>query len=103
MVVAAGSAFTLYAGQAPSMDKRRLFPPERLHHAAGLLTAPSTLMTLGSGSLKRSLSPVQAKQLLWFDGAFAVQLESPTPVPNAPLVLRLPGPDDNSPVDDPCF
>jgi hypothetical protein len=25
MVVAAGSAFTLYAGQAPSMDKRRLF------------------------------------------------------------------------------
>src|SRR5712672_929953 len=50
MVVAAGSAFTLlYAGQAHRWTNEGYAPPERLHHADGLLTPPSTLMALGSG------------------------------------------------------
>jgi len=49
MVVAAGSAFTLYSGQAHRWTNEGYAPPERLHHADGLLTPPSTLMALGSG------------------------------------------------------
>jgi len=49
MVVASGSAFTLYSGQAHRWTNEGYGPPERFHHADGLLTPPSTLMALGSG------------------------------------------------------
>jgi hypothetical protein len=49
MVVDAGSAFTLHSGQAHRWTNEGYAPPERLHHADGLLTPPSTLMALGSG------------------------------------------------------
>jgi hypothetical protein len=49
MVAAAGSAFTLYSGQAHRWTNEGYAQPERLHHADGLLTPPSTLMALSSG------------------------------------------------------
>jgi hypothetical protein len=49
MVVAAGSAFTLCAGQAHRWTHEGYAPPERLRHADDLLTPPSTLMALRSG------------------------------------------------------
>src|SRR5262245_61140666 len=49
MVVAAGSAFTLHAGQAHRWTNEGYAAPERLHRAEGLLTPPSTLMALDSG------------------------------------------------------
>jgi hypothetical protein len=49
MVVAAGSAFTLYSGQAYRWTNEGYASPERLHHADGLLTPPSTLTALRSG------------------------------------------------------
>jgi len=49
MVVAAGSAFTLCSGLAYRWTNEGYSPPERLHHADGLLTPPSTLMALSSG------------------------------------------------------
>jgi hypothetical protein len=49
MVVAAGSAFTLYSGQAHRWTNEGYTPPKRLHYADGLLTPPSTLMALRSG------------------------------------------------------
>jgi hypothetical protein len=60
MVVAAGSAFTLHSGQAHRWTNEGYAPPERLHHAEGLLTPPSTLMALGSGyrpALHPSINP----------------------------------------------
>jgi hypothetical protein len=48
IVVAARSAFTLYTGQAHRWTNEGYAAPERLHHADGLLTPPSTLMALGS-------------------------------------------------------
>jgi hypothetical protein len=49
MVVAAGAAFTLHAGQAHRWTAEGYAPAERLAHADGLLTPPSTLMALGKG------------------------------------------------------
>jgi hypothetical protein len=49
MVVAAGSAFTLRCGQAHRWTDEGHAPPQRLTHADGLLTPPSTLMTLAEG------------------------------------------------------
>jgi hypothetical protein len=49
MVVAAGSAFTLHSGRAHRWTNEDYAPPERLRHADGLLTPPSTLMALASG------------------------------------------------------
>jgi hypothetical protein len=49
MVVAAGSAFTLCSGLAYRWTSKEYSPPERLYHADGLLTPPSTLMAFGSG------------------------------------------------------
>jgi hypothetical protein len=49
IVVAARSAFTLYTGQAHRWTNEGYAPRERLDHADGLLTPPSTLMALGSG------------------------------------------------------
>jgi hypothetical protein len=49
MVVAAGSAFTLYLGQAHRWTNEGYAPPQRLHYVDGLLTPPSTLMALRSG------------------------------------------------------
>jgi hypothetical protein len=49
MVVAAGSAFTLHSGQAHRWTNEGYAPAERLAHADGLLTPPSTLMALGAG------------------------------------------------------
>jgi hypothetical protein len=49
MVVSVGSAFTLHSGQAYRWTNEGYASRERLHHADGLLTPPSTLMALGSG------------------------------------------------------
>jgi hypothetical protein len=49
MVVAAGSAFTLHSGRAYRWTNDGYVSEERLRHADGLLTPPSTLMALGSG------------------------------------------------------
>jgi hypothetical protein len=49
MVVLAGSAFTLRSGQAHRWTDQGYAPAERLAHADGLLTPPSTLMALGAG------------------------------------------------------
>lgn len=49
MVVAEGSAFTLHSGRAYRWTNEGYAPPERLHHADGLLTPPSTLMALSLG------------------------------------------------------
>jgi hypothetical protein len=49
MIVAAGSAFTLHSGRAYRWTDEGYAPPESLHQADGLLTPPSTLMTLSSG------------------------------------------------------
>jgi hypothetical protein len=49
MVVAAGSAFTIYSGRAHRWMNEGYAASERLCHADGLLTPPSTLMVLGSG------------------------------------------------------
>jgi len=49
MVVSAGSAFTLVAGQAFRWAPDGYAPPERLHHADGLLTPPSTVRALAAG------------------------------------------------------
>jgi hypothetical protein len=49
MVAAAGSAFTLRAGQAHRWANEGYAPAERLRHADGLLTPPSTLMVLRAG------------------------------------------------------
>jgi hypothetical protein len=49
MVVAAGSAFTLHSGRAYRWTNNGYAPPERLRHADGLLTPPSTLMALDLG------------------------------------------------------
>jgi hypothetical protein len=61
MVVAAGSAFTIHSGQAHRWTNEGYAAPERLCHADGLLTPPSTLMVLGSGyqpALHPSIDPV---------------------------------------------
>jgi hypothetical protein len=49
MVMAGGSAFTLYSGRAYRWTNDGYARPERLHYADGLLTPPSTLMALSSG------------------------------------------------------
>jgi hypothetical protein len=49
MVSVAGSAFTIHAGKAHRWMIEGYAPAERLEHADGLLTPPSTLMTLGAG------------------------------------------------------
>jgi hypothetical protein len=49
MVAAAGAAFMLRSGLAYRWTNDGYAPPERLHHADGLLTPPSTLMVLGAG------------------------------------------------------
>jgi hypothetical protein len=49
VVVAAGLAFTLYSGRAYRWTEEGYATPEPLHHVDGLLTPPSTLMTLKSG------------------------------------------------------
>jgi hypothetical protein len=49
MVVAAGSAFTIRAGNAYRWTKEGYAPAERLAYADGLLTPPSTLMALRAG------------------------------------------------------
>jgi hypothetical protein len=49
MVAADGSAFTLRAGQAHRWTNEGYVQHERLRHADGLLTPPSTLMVLGAG------------------------------------------------------
>jgi hypothetical protein len=49
MVVVAGSAFTLCSGLAYRWTSKGYSPLERLYHADGLLTPPSTLMALGAG------------------------------------------------------
>jgi hypothetical protein len=49
MIVAAGSAFTLYSGQAYRWTNQGYASPQRLKHADGLLTPPSTLVVLSSG------------------------------------------------------
>jgi hypothetical protein len=49
IVVSAGAAFTFYSGQAHRWTNEGYAPPERLRHADGLLTPPSTLMALSSG------------------------------------------------------
>ncbi len=49
MVAAEGSAFTLHSGRAHRWTNEGYAAPERLRHADGLLTPPSTLMVLGSG------------------------------------------------------
>jgi hypothetical protein len=49
MVAADGSAFTLRAGHAHRWTNEGYALPERLQHADGLLTPPSTLMVLGAG------------------------------------------------------
>ena len=49
VVVAAGSAFTLHSGRAYRWTEQGYAAPEPLHRANGLLTPPSTLMTLRSG------------------------------------------------------
>jgi hypothetical protein len=49
MVVAAGSAFTIYHGQAHRWTNEGYAPPVRLPSGDGLLTPPSTLMALSSG------------------------------------------------------
>lgn len=49
MVVASGSAFTLYAGQAHRWTNEGYAPSEPLRHADGLLTPPATMMALGAG------------------------------------------------------
>jgi hypothetical protein len=48
-VVVAGAAFTLHSGQAYRWTNEGYVPAERLAHADGLLTPPSTLMALGAG------------------------------------------------------
>jgi hypothetical protein len=61
MVVAAGSAFTIHSGGAHRWTNEGYAAPERLRHADGLLTPPSTLMALGSGYqpvLHPSIAPV---------------------------------------------
>ncbi len=49
MVVAAGSAFVLHAGQAHRWTREGYAPPERLLRADALLTPPSTRMALAFG------------------------------------------------------
>jgi hypothetical protein len=49
MVAAVGVAFMLCSGLAYRWTNDGYTPPERLHHADGLLTPPSTLMALGAG------------------------------------------------------
>jgi hypothetical protein len=49
MVATAGSAFTLRSRQAHRWTNEGYAPPERLEHADGLLTPPSTLMVLSAG------------------------------------------------------
>jgi hypothetical protein len=49
MVVSAGSAFTLVAGQAHRWTPDGYASPEPLHHADGLLTPPSTVRALAAG------------------------------------------------------
>jgi hypothetical protein len=49
MVAADGSAFTLRSGQAHRWTNEGYAQPERLTHADGLLTPPSTLMALDAG------------------------------------------------------
>ena len=49
MVVASGSAFTLARGRAYRWTTEGYEPPERLEHADGLLTPPSTLSALQAG------------------------------------------------------
>jgi hypothetical protein len=49
MVMAAGSAFTLRSGLAHRWANEGYAPAERLEHADGLLTPPSTLMALCAG------------------------------------------------------
>jgi hypothetical protein len=61
MVVAGGSAFTIHSGRAYRWTNQGYAAPERLRHADGLLTPPSTLMVLGSGyqpALHLSIDPV---------------------------------------------
>lgn len=64
MVVAAGSAFTLCSGRAHQWTDEGYAAPERLRHADGLLTPPSTLTVLGTGyqpALHPSIEPVQSR------------------------------------------
>jgi hypothetical protein len=49
MVVANGSAFLLHGGRAHRWTHEGYAPPERLQHADGLLTPPSTLRVLSAG------------------------------------------------------
>jgi hypothetical protein len=49
MIVVAGSAFTLRSGQAHRWTNVGYAPAERLGHADGLLTPPSTLLALSVG------------------------------------------------------
>jgi hypothetical protein len=49
MIVVAGSAFTLHSGQAYRWTPAGYAPPERLQHADGLLTPPSTVSALAAG------------------------------------------------------
>jgi hypothetical protein len=64
MVVAAGSAFTLCSGRAHRWTNEGYAAPERLRHADGLLTPPSTLTVLGTGyrpALHPSIEPVRSR------------------------------------------
>jgi hypothetical protein len=49
MVVAAGAAFTLMAGDAYRWTNEGYAPAQRLHHIDGLLTPPSTFRALACG------------------------------------------------------
>jgi hypothetical protein len=49
VVTAAGSAFTLLAGNAYRWTNEGYVPVERLHHIDGLLTPPSTLAAVACG------------------------------------------------------
>lgn len=49
MIVSAGAAFTLHSGQAYRWTPAGYAPAERLHHADGLLTPPSTVLALAAG------------------------------------------------------